>query len=90
MSEILEAITAKLNTLDDRCEPVAADICFVHGPTLTSVPVPPTAVGRETLRALLVMAGHHEQERIKSQFRAFDVEAEKAAEKAAERLSKLL
>jgi hypothetical protein len=87
MSKTLDMITVKLDALDDRCEPVDADICFRHGHTeFVKLPVPPTVVGRETLRALLVLAGRHEQDMINKQSRAFDV----AAEKAAERLSKLL
>jgi hypothetical protein len=75
MSKTLDMITVKLNALDDRCEPVDADICFRHGTAFVKLPVPPTVVGRETLRALLVLAGRHEQDMINKQSRAFDAAA---------------
>ena len=72
MSEILDVITAKLNTLNDYCAGIDTNICFRHSHDFVKLSVPPTAVGRELLRALLIEIGRHEQDKIKSQLRIFD------------------
>ena len=73
MSKILEVLIMKLSDLDDCCAGVDAEICFEHRPLgFIKLSVPPTARGRETLKALLIEIGRHEQNKAKSQSRIFN------------------
>ena len=79
MNDVLKAVTAKLNSLDDVCAGVDTKVCIGAGDGSTDgllIPVPPTDVGRALLRALLVEIGRHEQEQIESQLRVFKTAAD--------------
>ncbi len=86
MSKLLAVITEKLTDLNDRCTGVNAEICFECGhidpaqaPSsigFVELPVPPTVVGRELLRALLIEIGRDEQNKIKSRSLIFDAVVE--------------
>ena len=77
MSEILEALTEKIASLNKAYAKPGTKICFEHGHTgLTEIPVPQTDVGRALLRALLVEIGRHEKDKLDTQYQAFETAAE--------------
>jgi len=72
MSDILGAITTKINALDKGAE-VNAKICFGQA----EIAIPWTVVGRALFRALLVETGRHEKDKIENQFQIFETAASK-------------
>lgn len=83
MSKILNAVTAKINQLDDCCTGIDTKICFNRGHTdFVEIPVPPTDVARALLRALLVEIGRDEQDTIMNQLQTFESIACKGFEKS--------
>ena len=75
MSKILDAVTAKINQLDDVCSKIDSKICIGHGDDVLLIPAPPTDVGRALLRALLVEIRRLEIGMIESQLQIFETAA---------------
>jgi len=83
MNKRLNAVTTKINRLDDGKNKVATGIKFKLNNDASfalEIPVPPTAVARALLRALLVEVGRHEQDQMEDQVQTFETAADPRGE----------